>query len=36
MIWRCVSWTLRGRGGDAQRLARGWWEAYVRFIGPRL
>lgn len=36
MLWRCGWWTLRGRGGDAKRLARGWWQAYVRFIGPRL
>lgn len=36
MGWRCCWWTLRGRGGDAALLFRGWWEANRRFLGPRL
>ncbi|MBX3180006.1 MAG: glycosyltransferase family 2 protein [Candidatus Hydrogenedentes bacterium] len=36
MIARYAWWTLRGRREDAARLARGWWEATMNFLGPRI
>lgn len=36
MGWRCIWWTLRGRGDDASLLVRGWWEANRRFLEPRI
>lgn len=36
MMARCAVWCLQGRCDDASRLLRGWREAYVRYIVPRL
>lgn len=36
MLGRCVAWCLRGHGADAARLLRGWGQAYIRYLQPRL
>ena len=36
MLVRFAWWALRGQRDDARRLARGWWEGNMRFLGPRI